>query len=105
MGPSLKRRSLDSAILATTRGHLGTPALFSFATWAARDEAQVSPNDVAQLSEIEFAKRVWRPTGFERRQGLSPLEAIRPNWDLPSAKRKNTIGTALGFIDPAGLAQ
>ncbi|HKB08669.1 MAG TPA: S8 family serine peptidase, partial [Candidatus Polarisedimenticolia bacterium] len=105
MGPSLKRRSLVSAILATTLVFLGTLALFSFATWAARDEAQVSPNDVAQLSEIEFAKRVWRPTGFERRQGLSPLEAIRPNWDLPSAKRKNTIGTALGFIDPAGLAQ
>src|SRR5258705_7454502 len=106
MGSSLKRRSPANATLATPLVFLGALALFSFATWAARDEAQVrQSNDSSQIGEIEFAKRVWKPTGYERRQGLSPLEAIRPDWDVPSAKRKDRIGTALGFIDPAGMAQ
>src|SRR2546425_6303903 len=99
MGSSLKRRSLASAILATALVILGAFALLSFGTWAARDDDASGRRNIdpAQMGEMEFAKKLWKPTGHERRQGLSLLEAIRPAWDVPSEKRKNMIDTALGF--------
>ncbi|PYT34331.1 MAG: hypothetical protein DMF52_13065 [Acidobacteria bacterium] len=106
MGSSLKRRSLASAVLATALVFLGAFALLSFGTWAARDDdASARRNiDPAQMGEMEFARKVWKPTGHERPQGLSPLEAIRPAWDVPSEKRKNMIDTALGFVEPERIA-
>src|SRR3989442_7536 len=106
MGSSLKRRSLASAVLATALVFLGPFALLSVGPWAARgDDASARRNiDPAQMGEMEFAKKVWKAAGHERPQGLSPLEAIRPAWDVPSEKRKNMIDTSLGFVDPARIA-
>src|SRR3989449_5990 len=107
MGSSLKRRSLASAVLATALVFfLGAFALLSFGTWAARDDDASARRiiDPAQMGEMEFARKVWKPTGHERPQGLSPLEAIRPAWEVPSEKRKNMIDTALGFVEPERIA-
>src|SRR3989442_13831879 len=106
MGSSLKRRSLAISILASARVILGAFGLLSFGTWAARDDDASGRRNIdpAQMGEMEFAKKLWKPTGHERRQGLSLLEAIRPVWDVPSEKRKNMIDTALGFVDPGRIA-
>ncbi len=107
MGSSLKRRSLASAVLASALVFFGALALFSFATWAARDHGGSATQnlDVPQLAEQEVARRLLRPPVNGRPQGLSPLQAVQPAWDAPSDKRKHMIETSLGFVDPAGIAE
>src|SRR5438093_3134435 len=103
MGCSLKRRSLASAVLASALV-FGALVLVSFATWAARGGVRQENLDPAQYGEMEFAKKVFRPTANERKPGLSPLQGIQPVWDPPSDKRKHMIDTAIGFIDPGAIA-
>src|SRR5262245_20963548 len=106
MGRSLKRRSLASAMLASALV-FGALALVTFATWAARDGSQSRQQaiDPAQYGEMEFARKVFRPTAVPRRGGMSPVDGITPAWDASPEKRKRMVDTALGFVDPGGTSE
>ena len=106
MGSSLKRRSLASVVCASlvTGGAL---ALFSLATWAARDQHRPArETDVSrEMAELEVARKLQRPSGFERPQGLSPLGGLEARWDVAPGQRQKMIETPLGFVDPASLGE
>ena len=87
MGSSLKRRSLASVVCASlvTGGAL---ALFSLATWAARDQHRPArETDVSRdMAEGEVARKLQRPAGFERPQAVRRWAGSRPAGTSPRAR-------------------
>ena len=106
MGSSLKRRSLASVVSATVVVG-GALALFSLATWAARDQYRPSKErDVSrEMAETEVARKLQRPSGFERPQGNSPLGGLEARWEVAPGQRHKMIETPLGFVDPAAIGE
>jgi hypothetical protein len=106
MGSSLKRRSLASVVSATVVVG-GALALFSLATWAARDQTRPArERDVSrEMAETEVARKLQRPSGFERPQGNSPLGGLEARWEVAPGQRHNMIETPLGFVDPAAIGE
>ena len=106
MGSSLKRRSLTSAIGATVVVSAAL-ALFSFATWAGRNQDQAGRQRLIGLQDIELqiAQKMPKPAGFERPEGRSPLEGIETFREVTPGQRKKMIDTPIGLIDPAEIGR
>ncbi|HEV8700085.1 MAG TPA: thrombospondin type 3 repeat-containing protein [Candidatus Polarisedimenticolia bacterium] len=106
MGSSLKRRSLASVVLASV-AVCGALALFSLATWAARDQSRPAQERefTRQTAEFEVARKLQQPSVFERPQGRSPLAGLEARWDVSPGQRHRMIETPLGFVDPASIGE
>ena len=106
MGSSLKRRSLASVVCASVVA-CGALALFSLATWAARNQDQPDKERVLskETAELGAARKLQRPSAFERPAGRSPLRGIQARWDVAPGRRHNMIETPLGFVDPASIGE
>jgi len=106
MGSSLKRRSLASAVGATVVVS-AVLALFSFATWAERNQGQAGGQRLLSLQDLEMqiAKKMQKPSGFERPAGRSPLEGIETFREVAPGQRTKTIDTPIGLIDPAEIGR
>src|SRR5438093_740781 len=106
MGSSLKRRSLTSAIGATVVVSAAL-ALFSFATWAGRNQDQAGRQRLIGLQDIELqiAQKMPKPAGFERPAGRSPLDGIETFREVTPGQRGKMIDTPIGLIDPAEIGR
>ncbi len=104
MRSSLKRRSLASAVGATV-AVTATLALFSFATWAERNQNQGDRQRLVGLKdfEAEIARKMQKPTGFERPANRSPLEGVATFREVSPGQRKKMIDTPIGLVDPAEI--
>jgi subtilase family protein/thrombospondin type 3 repeat protein len=101
---SLTRRSLASVVCVLFVA-FGALVLFSVTASLGRQE-QTRPMGMQEAAEAWVAGRVAleRPTGFARKEGLSPLGSIRPRQEVTEAERVKTIETAIGLVDPASLS-
>ena len=106
MRSSLKRRSLASAVGATV-AVTATLALFSFATWAERNQNQGDRQRQLGLQDLELqiAKKLPKPAGFERPAGRSPFGGVATFREVTPGQRKKMIDTPLGLIDPSEISQ
>ncbi len=101
MSAILRRRTWTSLLCAMVVA-LGALAVFGVGTWAGKGQG-AKPDNPREMVENWAASRIQKPTGFPRRPGLSPIEAIRPVLEVPAESRGRMIETSLGLVDPASI--
>jgi hypothetical protein len=78
----------------------GTLAIFTYATWAGRDQDSRREGRDVTAFEREAALRIQKMPGTARPRGRSPIEGVQDSWEVSAEKRDRSIATARGWVEP-----